>query len=82
MLRCSRCGSSLDPMREIDLIILEDIMKRYPVEVNATARHFQVGSMVLVLLALVGLLAHEIASYDPSAMAGAPQALETIAFMP
>jgi hypothetical protein len=69
-------------MREIDLVLLEEIMKRYPVEVNATARRFQIGSMVLVLLALVGLLAHEIATHDPSVAAVAPGTPETIAFMP
>ena len=59
-------------MPEIDLILLEDVMRRYPVEVNATAKLFQIGGMVLVLLMVVGILVHDIVHHDPSATARAP----------
>ena len=72
MSRCT-CNLSKDPMREIDLILLEDVMRRYPVEVSATARMFQTGGLVFVLLALLGMLAHDVVRRDPSATARAPE---------
>lgn len=71
MSRCT-CSPGKDPMREIDLILLEDVMRRYPVEVTATAKLFQVGGLVLLLLAVTGLLVHDIVYRDPSATARAP----------
>jgi hypothetical protein len=59
-------------MRGIDLILLEDVMRRYPIEVDATARLFQVGGLVFVLLAVVGILVHDMVYRDPSAIARAP----------
>jgi hypothetical protein len=69
VLRC-RCKLGKDPMREIDLILLEDVMRRYPVEVNATASVFQIAGLVCAMLAVLGLLVHDIYR-DPSATARA-----------
>ena len=71
MPRCT-CSPGKDPMREIDLILLEDVMRRYPVEVNAAAKLFQIGGLVLVLLMVAGILVHDIVHHDPSATARAP----------
>lgn len=59
-------------MLEIDLILLEDVMRRYPVKVNATASAFQIAGLVCVMLAVLGLLVHDIVYRDPSATARAP----------
>jgi hypothetical protein len=79
---CAQCRGD-DPMREIDLIVLEDVMKRYPVTVTPTARLFQAGSLMLVLLALAAMLAHEVAYRGPAATesASAP-AIDQPALMP
>jgi hypothetical protein len=69
---CCICNPGKDPMREIDLILLEDVMRRYPVEINATAKLFQIGGLVLVLLMVAGILVHDIVHHDPSATARAP----------
>ena len=68
--RCTCCLRN-DPIRELDLILLEDVMRRYPVEVNATAKLFQIGGLALVLLAVLGLLVHDMVYRDPSATARA-----------
>lgn len=72
MSRCCTCSLRNDPMCEIDLIVLEDVMRRYPVEITATATRFQVAGLVFVLLAVLGILAHDMVYRDPSATARAP----------
>lgn len=71
MPRCT-CRLGKDPMREIDLIFLEDVMRRYPVEANATASAFQIAGLVCAMLAVLGLLGHDMVYRDPSATARAP----------
>lgn len=71
-MSCCTCRLGKDPMREIDLILLEDVMRRYPVEVNATASVFQIAGLVCAMLAVLGLLVHDIVHRDPSATARAP----------
>lgn len=72
MSQYCKCSFRNDPMREIDLMVLEDVMRRYPVEVTATATRFQVAGLLFVLLAVLGVLVHDIAYRDPSATARAP----------
>jgi hypothetical protein len=71
MSRCT-CRLGRDPMRQIDLVFLEDVMKRYPVEVSTTASAFQIAGLVCAMLAVLGLLVHDMVYRDPSATARAP----------
>jgi hypothetical protein len=67
-------GAHCDPMREIDLL-LEDVMRQYPAEVNTTARWFQAGALVLVAAGVLGILAFDAIRNDTVARApvGSPQ---------
>jgi hypothetical protein len=51
---------------------LEEIMRRRPVDISRTARAFQIASLVLVLLAVLGILVRDIAYRGASATARAP----------
>jgi hypothetical protein len=53
-----------DPMREIDRMLLEDVMQRYKVETNATAVAFRTGALMVVLTLLAVMLGHTIAHSD------------------
>lgn len=64
-------------MREIDLILLEDVMRHYPAEVNATARWFQVGGLILVAAGVLGILAFDAVRNDTVARAPA-ESLQTV----
>ena len=64
-----------DPMHEIDLILLEDVMLRHSVETTRTAVACRTGVMVVVLLAVGGMLGHAIfaGSRQMTAATNAPQ---------
>jgi hypothetical protein len=56
----------LDPMRQIDLILLEDAMRRGVVTTNSTARSFQLAALLLVGACVLLVLAHDMARRSPS----------------
>jgi hypothetical protein len=62
-------GARYDPMREIDLMLVEDVMRYHPAEVNTTARWFQTEALVLVAAGVLGILAFDAASNDTVARA-------------
>jgi hypothetical protein len=62
-------GIHYDPMREIDLMLLEDVMRHYPIEANTTVRWFQAGALVLVAAGVLGILAFDAARNDTVARA-------------
>jgi hypothetical protein len=59
-------------MRETDRILLEDAMRRRPVELNRTARTFLLATFVVLLLGLLGVLVQDMARPGGSATARAP----------
>ena len=61
-----------DPMRQIDLLLLEDAMRRGVVTTNSTARSFQLAALLLVGTCVLFILAHDMARRNVSI--GEPQA--------
>ena len=59
-------------MRQIDLLLLEDAMRRGVVATNSTARSFQLGALLLVGTCVLFILAHDMAHRHISI--GEPQA--------
>jgi hypothetical protein len=57
-------------------------MRRYPVEVNATATWFQVGGLLLVAAAVFSILAVDVDRHDRSATARAPVEVTQQAVLP
>ena len=51
-------------MREIDLILLEEVMHRRNFDTDANARTFQLAALMVVLLAVVAVLAHAVVYGD------------------
>jgi hypothetical protein len=49
-----------DPMREIDQMLLEEVMLRHNVETTRTAAVLRTGAMLVVLLGVVTILAHSL----------------------
>jgi hypothetical protein len=72
--RQCRCDH-YDPIREIDLILLEDVMLRYKTETTTTAIACRTGAMIVILLAVAGMLAHSVIAggRQMTAAAKAPQ---------
>jgi hypothetical protein len=59
-------------MRQIDLLLLEDAMRRGVVTTNSTARSFQLAALLLVGACVLFVLAHDMARRNVSI--GEPQA--------
>jgi hypothetical protein len=55
-----------DPMREIDLILLEDVMRQGAIETNATARSFQMAALLLVGACVLFVLVHDLTHSNTS----------------
>lgn len=55
-----------DPMREIDLILLEDVMRQGAIATNATARSFQMAALLLVGACVLFVLVHDLAYSNTS----------------
>ena len=51
-------------MREIDLMLLEDVMQRYNVETNATAIAFGTAALTVVLMLVAAMFAHSTSHSD------------------
>jgi hypothetical protein len=62
-----------DPMRQIDLLLLEDAMRRGIVTSDATARSFQLAALLLVLACVLFVLVHEMTSGNTSISAPLPK---------
>lgn len=62
-----------DPMRQIDLLLLEDAMRRGIVTTNATARSFQLAALLLVGACVLFLLVHELTRGSTSTSALSPE---------
>ena len=58
-----------DPMREIDLLLLEDVMRNYPAEVNARASWLQLAALVLIGAGVFGILVFDAVRKDMMARA-------------
>ena len=63
-----------DPMREIDLILLEDVMRQGAIETNALARSFQLAALLLVGACALFVLVHDLTHGNTSI--NAPPALK------
>lgn len=54
----SRVGN--DPMREIDLMLLEDVMQRYKVKADTRVRRAQTAALLVVLAAFGAMFGHAV----------------------
>lgn len=63
-----------DPMREIDLLLLEDIMMRRNFDTTARQRALQTGGILLVLASLIVVFIHALTHQDIVAAGNSPQA--------
>jgi hypothetical protein len=61
-----------DPMRDIDLLLLEDDMMRRYVETDRRARVVQTMCMLLVLTACLGMFVHALSQRDVASIASLP----------
>jgi hypothetical protein len=59
-----------DPLREMDLILLEDVMQRWNTKADARGRAVKAGGFVLVVLVLAVVVAHAVI-YGSAVMAAA-----------
>ena len=55
-----------DPMREIDLILLEDVMRQGAIETNAWARSFQLAALLIVGACVLFVLVHDLTHSNTS----------------
>ena len=55
-----------DPMREIDLILLEDVMRQGAIETNAWARSFQLAALLIVGGCVLFVLVHDLTHSNTS----------------
>lgn len=55
-----------DPMRQIDLLLLEDAMRRGVIDTNATARSLQLAALLLVGACVLLVLVHDLAHRNAS----------------
>jgi hypothetical protein len=64
-------------MREIDSLLMEEIMMRRNYPTDARARGLQTLCMLMVLVALAGMLIHELTHRDATSIVSAPTLLES-----
>ena len=55
-----------DPMREIDLILLEDVMRQGAIETNAWTRSFQLAALLIVGGCVLFVLVHDLTHSNTS----------------
>ena len=67
-----RRRTHFDPMREIDLLLLEDIMMRRDVPIDARARALQTLCMLVVLAAVGGLFIHTFTHKEAISVVSSP----------
>jgi hypothetical protein len=61
-----------DPMREIDLLLMEDIMMRRDFPTDARAKVAQTLCMLVVLATLGGMFVHALTHNDAMSIVSAP----------
>jgi hypothetical protein len=61
-----------DPMREIDLLLLEDDMTRRDVEIDTRSRVAQTVALLLVATFFLGILVHSLTRGDAGLVASLP----------
>jgi hypothetical protein len=61
-----------DPIREIDLLLMEDIMMRRNFPTDARAKVVQTLCMLVVLVALGGMFVHALTHNDATSLVAAP----------
>jgi hypothetical protein len=61
-----------DPMREIDLLLMEDIMMRRNFATDARAKVAKTLCMLVVLAALGGMFVHALTHSDATSVVAAP----------
>jgi hypothetical protein len=71
-----------DPMREIDLLLMEEIMMRRNFPTDARARALQTLCMLVVLAAVTGMFIHALRHRDATSIVSVPALLETPNRMP
>jgi hypothetical protein len=62
----------VDPMREIDLLLLEEITMHRTIQPDVRATVLRTACMLLVLTGLLGLVIHAVTHRDAASMAAAP----------
>jgi len=72
MLHRSMHSRQPDPMREIDLLLLEDDMTRRDVEIDTRSRVAQTVALVLVGTFFLGILVHSLTQRDAGLVASLP----------
>ena len=65
-----------DPMREIDLLVLEEITMHRTIQPDVRATVLGTACMLLVLTGLLGLCIHAVTHRDAASMASAPPPIE------
>jgi hypothetical protein len=72
----------IDPMREIDLLLMEEIMNRRNFQTDARARALQTFCMLVMLAALMGIFIHAATHKDAASVVSVPALLESGGRMP
>ena len=72
----SRIGD--DPMREIDLMLLEGVMQQRNFASGAQARRIQTAALLIVLTAMVAILAHAVVAGERSVTAAVHEPTQDI----
>jgi hypothetical protein len=67
-----------DPMQQIDLLLLEDLMLRKNAKPVSYGRALETASILLVLLCLLGLLIHATVATTTVVVAAPPPAAEPV----
>jgi hypothetical protein len=65
-----------DPMREIDLLLLEEITMHRTIQPDVRATVLGTACMLIVLTGLLGLVIHAVTHRDAASMASAPPLIE------
>jgi hypothetical protein len=65
-----------DPMREIDLLLLEETTMHRTIRPDVRATVLGTACMLLVLTGLLGLVIHAVTHRDAASMASAPPLIE------
>ena len=71
-----------DQMREIDLLLMEEIMMHRNFPTDARARALQTLCMLVVLAAVTGMFIHALTHRDATSMVSVPILLESPNRMP
>lgn len=66
----------VDPMREIDLLLLEEITLPRTIQIGVRARVLRAACMLFVLMGLLGLVIHGVTHRDAASIVPAPPLVE------